>query len=154
TFSNNTVTATASGGGAIAAHGGVSIGTSASPLASVTLTGNTAADFFGGAIYADATGVTGGPRRDVDNFRHRITLTGNTSGAAGGAIFAQDEFTLNADTITATGNRAATFGGALYANNHITINADTIMMSNNQVTPSPTAQGGGAIHLGGTGPAL
>jgi filamentous hemagglutinin len=144
TFSNNTVTATASGGGAIAARGGVSIGTKLSPLASVTFTGNTTADFLGGAIYA-ASG-------DVNIYGNAITLSRNASGSAGGAIFAQGKITLTGNTITASSNSAVVSGGALEANNDITISGNSIVLSNNVVIPSIV--GGGAIHLGGTGPVL
>lgn len=70
TFSNNTVTGTGSGGGAISARGSVSIGTSASPVASVTLTGNTASNYFGGGIYATPSTVAGSPPA-----RYRFTAT-------------------------------------------------------------------------------
>src|SRR5262245_30352574 len=79
TFSENRVTGSGIGGGAMAATGGgVSIGTSASPLASVTFTGNSAADFFGGAISAPS------PSGDVNISGNAITLSGNASGRGGG----------------------------------------------------------------------
>src|SRR5262245_17716066 len=151
TFSGNTVTGPGNGGGAIFTGGGVSIGTSASPLASVTFTGNRAADFFGGAISAPSP--SGG---NVNIFADAITLSGNASGrGGGGAIFAQGEITLTGNTITASSNSAVSFGGALNANNAITISGNSIVLSNNVVTSStPGDGGGGAIHLGSTDPLL
>src|SRR5262245_5609429 len=150
TFSGNTVTGPGNGGGAIFTGGGVSIGTSASPLASVTFTGNSAADFFGGAISAPS------PSGDVNISGNAITLSGNASGrGGGGAIFAQDGITLTGNTITASSNSAVSFGGALNANNAITISGNRIVLSNNVVTSStPGDGGGGAIHLGSTDPLL
>ena len=148
TFSNNTVTGTGSGGGAIIARGSVSIGTSASPVTSVTFTGNTATNYFGGGIYS-APAVTGGGTGKVTIYGDEVTLSNNTSGAGGGAIYAQDGITIIGNTITASGNVSGAFGGALQANNNITISGNSIMFSDNEAAGAVGNGGGGAIQVGG-----
>src|SRR5262249_28511518 len=145
------VTGPGNGGGAIATGGGVSIGTSASPLASVTFTGNSAADFFGGAI--NAPSPSGG---NVNIFRDAVTLSGNASGrGGGGGVFAQGEIPKTGNTITTASNTAVGFGGSTKQKNNITISGNSIAMANNAVTsttPGEGSGGGGAIPLGGPGP--
>jgi CSLREA domain-containing protein len=97
TIENSTSNA---GGGAIASDGPVTIQAS-------TLTGNTATDESGGALYT----VAG------DSTKYAVSITNSTisgnTGRSGGAIFSENDLTLNGDQIN--DNTAISTGGGVDA---------------------------------------
>ena len=130
-----------SNGGAISANSGT-VTLSASADSTVIISGNTATNGSGGAIYAGtgAVGVTG------------ITLTGNRAGTNGGAVYAESGAVSAANSTFGgsnenDGNTAGTSGGAIYAG------SGNVTVSGGSMSGNRADSGDGGVLYAGSGAA-
>ncbi len=100
-------------GGALHASWGVKI----SAAEDISITGNKALTADGGAVYSDGDVILS-PGEGAE-----VTISGNTAGGYGGAIYSYGTVYMQGGTYNVTGNTAGANGGAIYAD-HVEISAD------------------------------
>ena len=128
-------------GGALYASTGVEIVSAAD----IEISGNTATNGDGGAIYAlEGVSVTPGEGGSV-------AITDNVAGTNGGAIYSYGDVSLSGGPMLISGNTAGSAGGAIYAEGNVSIKAD----AGNIIFSGNTACGeANDIELGGGTAAL
>lgn len=109
-------------GGALYASTGVEINSAGD----ISITGNTALTANGGAIYSDDN-VSFTPREEG-----KVTITANTAGGNGGAIYSSGTVYMSGGSYEVSGNSAGSSGGAIYAQSvEISADAGDITFSGN-----------------------
>lgn len=128
-------------GGAIALYGGDSGDIGSLTISNMVITAN-AAENDGGAVwchgyYGGESQYSAGPVTIVDS-----TLSGNTAGGGGGALYA-DDCDVNVIRSTISGNTADDDGGGLYLDD--TIEGDVIRDST--ISGNTAGEGGGGVFV-------
>lgn len=109
-------------GGALYASPGVEI----KAAGNISISGNTALTADGGAIYSDDN-VSFTPGEEG-----KVTITSNTAGGNGGAIYSNGTVYMSGGSYEVSGNSAGSYGGAIYAESvEISADAGDITFSGN-----------------------
>ena len=113
----------AKSGGALYASTGVEI----NAAGNISISGNTALTADGGAIYSDDD-VSFTPGEEGK----KVTITSNTAGGNGGAIYSYGTVYMSGGSYEVSGNSAGSYGGAIYAESvEISADAGDITFSGN-----------------------
>lgn len=136
-------------GGALYASSGVEIVSAAD----IEITENTALTAAGGAIYSEGD-VTFTPGEEG-----KVTISSNTAGGNGGAIYSYETVYMSGGTYEVSDNTAGSYGGAIYATNvDISADAGNITFSGNThdggVANDVELDGGTAVLSAANGYAL